>query len=114
MAAGGIGLKDMQSSELTEDLRNWFERSKELMSLSNVTCRFIENNIAKKATGNTLMRVGAWGEADPEKSSFAFVESDDGRKRDREVMIHEMLHLKGWQHKDEEFWLEDQEAEEEK
>lgn len=82
----------MPSSPLPPELKKWFNAAKRLMELS-VSVHFIRNEDAKKIVGKHLIGVGALGHAYGD-GVFSFIESDIGRDWDREVIVHEMMHLK--------------------
>lgn len=89
-------LREMPASPLPEHLRLWFEVAKKIMKLPDVEVHYVKNEDAKKATDGCLVSVGAIGHA-YEDGVFAFLESDMGLERN--TIIHEMLHLKGWSHR---------------
>ena len=94
----GIRLMEMPSTNPPTEIQEWFETAKVMMNLPNAKLHFIDNNTAKEVSEGTLVMVGAWGIAYPEKQTVAFIESDYGYLWDINTLTHELVHLLGFTH----------------
>jgi len=88
-------LREFPNTSLPNELHNWFEMAKMVLKLPNTKVHFIKNEDAKKTANGCLVRIGQLGSAYSEDDYIAFVESDDGIVNDKEIIIHELIHLLG-------------------